>query len=283
MASAPSILIGVTGAEGELGRLLVPMMKSNPSIRVRGFRKEDGEKLPHCDEEVVWDLCSSACPSPLAGCAVVIHLAALPKPWEPWQRIYENNLKMDNVLFAAAAETPTVKRVVYASTNHVQHGATMRSTPETIDGDRYGAHVAGFRLMTPDDPPAPDSFYAASKLHGEGLGRLYARLHGLEVIALRIGWVVREPNPLESAWVVAPESREYMRAMNLSHGDCKAIFLLAATAPTAELGLDDRFGLCYACSNNARKVFDLSSTERVLGYRPHDDVEAFFVGGGGTI
>ena len=156
------------------------MLKSgHPSIRVRGFRKEAGERLAHCDEEIVWDLSSSAAASTyLAGCRVVIHLAALPKPWESWERIYENNLKIDNVLFAAAAEAPSVKRVVYASTNHVQHGATMRGSPETLDGDRY---VSSF---TKQDESSKEkvwtlAFYRKGRCFCLGFTRVRpAHLHG---------------------------------------------------------------------------------------------------------
>jgi L-arabinose 1-dehydrogenase [NAD(P)+] len=298
-------LIGVTGAEGELGTLLLKMLRSR-GHRVRAFRRETGPSLLNCEEEVVWDLTARAGaedaasgqpPNPLEGCESVIHLAAMPKPWESWQTIYESNLLIDNTLFAAAAGSSSVKRVVYASTNHTQHGASMRSTPETLDSNRFGAHLlggggGGLPLMTPNDPPDPDSFYAISKLHGENTGRFYARTRGLTVICLRIGWIVKEPNPLDSPWVSSADNREYMRAMNLSHADASEIFSRAAATPVADLAVPSigsqggRFAVCYACSANGRRVFDLSSTEAVLKYRPTSDVEEFFSaandGGGKT-
>ena len=61
-------------------------------------------------------------------------------------------------------------RVVFASTNHV----TGMYEKEGIPTD-------------PDMPVRPDSFYGASKAHGEALGRYYADHFGLAVICLRIG------------------------------------------------------------------------------------------------
>jgi L-arabinose 1-dehydrogenase [NAD(P)+] len=94
---------------------------------------------------------------------------------------------MGDYLFLKEAVRAGCKRFVYASTNHTQHGATMRSTPETLDSTKFGAHLSNFRLIRTDDPPAPDSFYAVGKLTGEALGRYYARVHGLDVVAVRIG------------------------------------------------------------------------------------------------
>jgi nucleoside-diphosphate-sugar epimerase len=79
----------------------------------------------------------------LEGCHIVIHLAALPKPWESFENVVRTNI-MGDYLFYKEAVRAKVRRFVYASTNHVQHGATMRTTPETLDSRQFGAHVASF-------------------------------------------------------------------------------------------------------------------------------------------
>ena len=42
-----------------------------------------------------------------------------------------------------------------------------------------------------DGAPRSSAAYAAAKLFGERLGKCYAESHGLETIAVRIGWVWR--------------------------------------------------------------------------------------------
>ncbi len=66
--------------------------------------------------------------------------------------------------------------------------------------------------------------------------------------------------------------------MNLGHMDCREIFGRALGRPIPEafrLGKGS-FGVAYAVSNNSRRVFDLSSTEALLGYAPVEDAELFF-------
>ena len=284
--------IAITGAEGELGSILrqqlwergytIRAFSRTPKVAVAGSVATEADgRIGWCHECRVADLsvADGSFSGQLAGCDAVIHLAALAKPWEPYERIHANNMLVDQAVFEEAARS-CCKRVVFASTNHVQHGKSMRSTPETLDSTRFGAHLggAGQPLMKASDEPDPDSFYAVSKLLGESLGRLYAREHGLEFVALRIGWIVKEANPLDSSWVGTDDNREYMRAMNLGHHDCQEIFgrALDVEIPGGFRLGKGSFGIAYAVSNNSRRVFDLSSTEALLGYAPVEDVECFF-------
>jgi len=148
----------------------------------------------------------------------------------------------------------------------------MRTSPETLDSKRWGTQG---RLLKLSDQPDPDSYYAVSKLNGENLGRLYARLHGLQVICARIGWIVVEDDPRKSPWVANDDNKEYMRAMHLSHRDCDEIFhrcVSRALPPDTGHG-QGQFALVYAVSNNTRRVFDLAESARILDYVPRDDVE----------
>ena len=103
-----------------------------------------------------------------------------------------------------------VRRLVFASTNHTQHGNTILTTPETLDPSK--------RIrMRLDEPPNPDSMYAVSKLFGENMGKLYSQRYGLEFVGLRIGWIIAEDDPTTMRGTSA---EDYMRAMFLSHRDC---------------------------------------------------------------
>jgi nucleoside-diphosphate-sugar epimerase len=186
--------VGLTGAGGELGSILrrkltergfaVVAIEKAP-LRVVGAGEVAGEgeidNVVECRTADFAGAGGHACVTGVfEGCDTVVHLAAYPKPWASYAEVLAANMVGDQ-LFYEEATRAKCRRFVYASTNHVQHGATTRTTPETLDSDRYGRHVDGYDLMKTSDAPVPDSFYAVSKLHGENLGRLYARDHGLEV------------------------------------------------------------------------------------------------------
>ena len=183
------------------------------------------------------------------------------------ERIIGRTAQKNNILATynvfEEARRAGVAKVVFASTNHTQHGETMKSTPETLNLDFYN----GGRLLTLQDPPNPDSLYATSKLFGENLGRHYAREFGIHVAALRIGWTLPKDNPTS---MTGTPAEDYLRAMFLSKRDCITVFDLA-------LKTDKQFVLAYAISNNDKRVFDLEETREVLGFSPEDNAEDYFV------
>ena len=103
----------------------------------------------------------------MEGIDCVVHLGGIPRE-APWNAILPNNIEGTYHVFEAAREKG-VRRVVFASSNHV-----------------IGYYRAGFAAGV-HEPPRPDSRYAVSKVFGEALARLYADKHGLSVAALRIG------------------------------------------------------------------------------------------------
>ena len=80
-----------------------------------------------------------------------------------WYNLYE------------AARKHGVKRIVFASSNH----------------------VTGFyrqdEVISPHDPMRPDGFYGLSKAFGENLAQLYLDRYGIETVSLRIGSSFAEP------------------------------------------------------------------------------------------
>lgn len=143
----------------------------------------------------------------------------------------------------------------------------MTMNPETVDNQRYGAHVG--RMMRYSDTCWPNSMHAVGKITGEALGRYYALQFGLAVVALRIGWLVPEDTPL-----VAPRAeRDFVRAMFLSHRDAGEMFARALLVPITST---PPFAAAHAVSNNSRRIFDLSDSIALLGYTPEDDAEQYF-------
>ena len=118
------------------------------------------------------------------GCTHVMHLAAQGSPAAPFEDILTSNIISTYHAYEAAKRSG-VKRFVLASTNHVQHGLSkaVDGGPGSMDQSRLGGH-----LMKISDPCTPDSYYAASKLLNEDMGKLYSRIwNNFEVVSLRIG------------------------------------------------------------------------------------------------
>jgi nucleoside-diphosphate-sugar epimerase len=244
--------VGITGANGVVGRVLMKGLAQDYQLKAFTRRPVDFPSTLVNFEQ------ANQVRGAFAGLEAVIHLAADPSPAAAWESVREHNLEGMYQVCEECVRSG-VKRLIFASTNHTQHGNTIRTTPETLDR-RKRLHM---RL---GDPPNPDSLYAVSKLFGENLGKLYSQRQGLEFVGLRIGWIVEADTPLVMRGTPA---EDYLRAMFLSHRDC-------VEAHRRALEVDTRYMLAYVVSDNGRRVFDLEETRRTLGFVPQDDAETYF-------
>jgi nucleoside-diphosphate-sugar epimerase len=235
----------------------------------QGGPGRDGKAEVH--SEFVDKTCDFAEPASMEsgifdGCTHVLHLAAQGNPGASFEDILRSNIISTYHAFEAAKRSG-VKRFVIASTNHTQHGDSMEvgGGPGSIDRSR----LSGKRMKI-SDPATPDSFYAASKLHNEDLGKLYSKVwKSFEVVSLRIGWVLYD-DPTE---LKGTEFEYYLRAMFLSRRDCVGFVKASLMAPIPK---EDGGYLCaYAVSNNSERVFDLDESIKKLGYQPLDSVDDF--------
>lgn len=244
--------IGLTGANGTIGRVLLAGLRADYEFKAFTRRPVDfPATIVHFDRP-------AEVAGAFAGLEGVIHLAADPSPMASWESVRDHNLEgMYQVL--EECRRSGVRRLIFASTNHTQHGNTILTTPETLDPTKR----VPMRL---DEPPNPDSLYAVSKLFGEQLGKLYSQRYGLEFVGLRIGWITAADDPTAMRGTPA---EDYMRAMFLSHRDCIAAHRCALEA-------DAQYLLAYVISGNGRRVFDLEATAKDLGYVPQDDAEDYF-------
>jgi uronate dehydrogenase len=165
----------------------------------------------------------------LDGVEGVIHLGAVSIE-RPWEEILPANIVGCYNLFEAARRKG-VKRIVFASSNHV-----------------VGFYRRNRRIGT-GLPVRPDSRYGVSKAYGEALGAYYADKFGLRVLAIRIGNVADRPVDLRrmSIWV-SPEDLAQLVRIGLEHP-----------------GL--HYEVVYGVSDNARGWWDNEAAFR-LGYRP---------------
>ena len=166
----------------------------------------------------------------------IVHLATKGHSISHWKDVLPNNISgMYNIL--EGARNHGVKRVVFASTSQVINGYPPNAP------------------ITWDMLPRPVSYYAVSKVCSEMLGHMYAQVHGLEVICIRVGTYYDSGRIPDG---VIPIGKY------LSPRDCVHLFTQALTAP----GI--KFEIVFGVSNNSRCRFDLEHARDVLDYVPLD-------------
>ncbi|MFN4098044.1 MAG: NAD-dependent epimerase/dehydratase family protein, partial [Sphingomonas sp.] len=163
----------LTGAAGHLGRELRPRLRARCdrlrlSDRAPIGDLTDGEEFVRVelgDADAVRDL--------VAGVDAIVHLGGVSTE-QPWAPILEANIVGVYHLYEAARRHG-VKRIVFASSNHV----TGFSRQDEVVG--------------PKDPVRPDGLYGLSKAFGENLAQLYWDRWRIETVSLRIGSAFAEP------------------------------------------------------------------------------------------
>lgn len=189
----------------------------------------------------------------------VVHLAGNPVAYHDWSELIGPNIDaMLNMYQAAAAAG--VRRVVFASSNHVM-GGYQDGPPIPITEQL--PPKPGLRYFA-DGAERFSGAYAATKLLGERVGHQYTAARRLEVVAVRIGWVWRGTN---TPGELPTERGEWFRQMWLSDRDFLNLMDCCLSAP-----LPERFFIVNGMSANCGMRWDLSTARRVLGYNPQDDV-----------
>lgn len=245
--------IGITGAEGTIGSVLRKGLSNKYKIISFTLQTQDFES-------VQMDLSNNnEIKGKFEGLDALIHLAADPRPEASWESVKKNNLEATYNVYNEV-KNAGVKKIIFASTNHTQHGDTLLTTPETLDLKKN-------KILSLENNTNPDSLYAVSKLFGEDLGKYFSEQHKIKFIGLRIGWIVKGDDP---TIMCGTPSEDYLRSMYLSHRDCIQAFERA-------LESSRDFLIAYAISNNSTKVFDLKETSRTLNFYPEDDSENYFM------
>ncbi|QDB79807.1 NAD(P)-dependent oxidoreductase [Georgenia sp. 311] len=226
----------LTGASGGIGQLLEERLGSDYDVVTHGRTPADEhqERTMHRADLDDYDEVREL----MDGVDVVVHLAGSASPESEWDAVLTANIVgLRNVL--EAAREAGVRRFVFASSNHAMGMY-----------DRLGEWP-----VYPHHLPRPDSLYGVSKVFGETLGRFYHDEHGIEFIALRIGWYTEDPLEAQD---------DILRAMWLSPDDTEHVVRRAIEA-------DVPYGVYYAISDNPNRRWDLTNTMLELGYRPKDD------------
>jgi uronate dehydrogenase len=163
----------LTGAAGNLGKELRPRLRAYCDVLRVSHRSDLG--APGAGEEVMTASLEDkdAMLALLDGVDAVVHMGGVSTE-QPWEPILAGNILGTYNLYEGARRHG-VKRVVFASSNH----------------------VSGFRrqneVVSPLDPMRPDSHYGLSKAFGENLAQFYWDRYGVETVSLRIGSSFPEP------------------------------------------------------------------------------------------
>lgn len=246
----------ITGASGNLGAKLRRHLEGRYSLRLldlepRGDTAIVAADLARWDERWV---------ALFRGVDVVVHLAADPTAHQVWPRLIGPNIDAVLHVYQAAAASG-VRRVVFASSNHV-----MGSYQEIADPFRITTDLAprpGTRYVSAGQQ-RDSTAYGSAKLFGERLGKCFAETHGLETIAVRIGWVRPGENLARD---VPTERGPWFRLMWISNRDfCH----LMERCVVSELPVP--FVILNGMSANTGMRWDIEPTRQILGYEPQDDV-----------
>lgn len=242
-SSAPIRRVLVTGALGNVGSRIVPLLEKEFELTLTDFRAPtDGTPI------VVADLMDYAQVDKLMkGIDAVVHLAVVtggtgpddPEKIDPIDQkmLSVNTTSVFHVL--EAARKNGVKRVVYASSLTILLGDRFRP--------RYDSTT----------PLYPTNLYACTKLFGEQLARVTWQKHGLSTICLRIG----QPSPVghefDEIWRTNKRSRSWF--VEISD---------VAWGITCALRTSTQFGVYNLVSASDNPRMDWQETAAAIGYTP---------------
>lgn len=227
----------VTGAAGAIGRVLRQGLGGRYDLlRLADIAPQASAGVG--EECVTFD--GSDLAATIGACRgidCVVHLAGIPTEPEDdaWERLLRNNIVVTRNVFEAA-RLAGVKRVVFASSNHVV-GFLRRDVVADAEAELR-----------------PDTLYGVTKAFGEAIARLYVDKHGLSVACLRIGSFRERPEDCRQL------------ATWLSHRDAVQLIRRCIEAR------DYRFLVVYGVSDNAAGFWGNNGLEW-LGYVPQDKAE----------
>lgn len=247
----PTVL--VTGLSGLIGGAFLAWEGRRYDVRALNRRGVEGVPTHRAD---IGDL--DAIAPAFVGIDAVVHLAAAVGASVPFEDLLRRNIAGTYNVFECARRAG-VRRVVFASSGNTVT-AWEREMPyrALIEGryDQLGGQP--WERIAPTALGRPGSLYGCSKLWGETLGRLYADVHGLSVICLRIGNCSAKDRP--------DGPREF--SVWCSQRDAARGIALAIDASPSVL-----YDVLFITSDNRWGYRDLTRSREILGYVPQDHAE----------
>ncbi|MEB3767745.1 NAD(P)-dependent oxidoreductase [Acinetobacter sp. MD2] len=227
----------LTGAAGGLGKVLRQRLQKYAQV-IRLSDISEIVDLEDANEEIrLCDLSSKHAVHDLVeGVDAIIHFGGVSTE-HSFEDVLGPNICGTYHIYEAARQHG-VKRVIFASSNHV-----------------IGFHPRGETLET-DCLRKPDGYYGLSKSYGEDLATFYWHRYGIETVSIRIGSAFPEPNNprMLSTW--------------LHYDDLEQLIFKGLTV--ANVGHTVVFG----ASNNAKTWWDNTGASH-LGYQPQHSADPY--------
>ncbi|PHN77703.1 NAD-dependent epimerase/dehydratase family protein [Pseudomonas syringae] len=227
----------LTGAAGGLGKVLRETLRPYTKVLRLSDIAEMAPAVDGSEEVQVCDLADkNAVHQLVEGVDAIVHFGGVSVE-RPFEEILGANICGVFHIYEAARRHG-VKRVIFASSNHV---IGFYKQTETID-----AH----------SPRRPDSYYGLSKSYGEDMASFYFDRYGIETVSIRIGSSFSEP-----------QNRRMMSTW-LSFADLTQ--LIERSLYTPDVG----HTVVYGVSDNNTVWWDNRLASK-LDYKPKDSSEVF--------
>ncbi|MFP6680453.1 MAG: NAD(P)-dependent oxidoreductase [Dehalococcoidia bacterium] len=239
----------ITGMSGLIGGMVGKSLAKDNYVRALNRSPVEGVDCVQADISNL-----EAIRTAFTGIDTVIHMAAYLGP-EFSGQVSGNLIGAYNV-FEAAREAG-VKRFIFGSSGATQMQYEVDEPIKSMVEARWDDVPSPRPILTPQDAARPNGIYGATKVWGEALGRYYSDAHGMSVICIRIGRVVKEDWPYDARHA----------AVYCSHRDIIQMVEKCVLAPD-----NLRFDIFYAVSNNKGRYRDLDHAREVLDYEPQDGI-----------
>jgi uronate dehydrogenase len=245
------MLVLITGASGEVGRGVVPLLEKEFDLRLLSLDPPEADPRRIQADLLDWDALHHA----MNRVDAVLHLAVAPGHSGTFEEDRFNDRRFDINVKGTSHVLETARRLKVLRLVHV---SSVMVT--------WG-HAASGRLIPGDASPSPVGTYALTKTLAEEVVRYHAdRWHAPGcVITLRIA------APLD---VNDPELRhKKVRPQQIPFPDLAQAFSKALTVPLT------RYEIVTATGASSRPIWDLEPARRVLGYQPQyylDDLGVTF-------